>query len=349
MKTIEIHTPTQNSVITCERGSFQKYARGFLGGHQNFVLTDSNVHAIYGQEIAEVFGNTPVYILPAGEENKNQKNLFSILQAMIDAGLHRNSYLFALGGGVVGDIGGLAAALYMRGIHCVQIPTTLLAQVDSSVGGKTAVDMGKVKNVVGAFYQPEAVLVDGSFLKTLPAREIRCGLGEIIKYGALNPSILDNLLENADRLFDLDYLSEITSDCIAHKAEVVRLDEREQNLRKSLNMGHTTAHALELNYGDLSHGEFVLVGMYYELKIAVAEGLATTEYADLLSGLILRVLGEAPRYAGLDKATEFARLDKKNAASDVVSMIVPAGYGVYAEFKLPFEKYRDYLVRFAGK
>ncbi len=349
MKIIEIHTPTQDSVISCETGCFLRHAPEFLAGHQNFVLTDSNVHALYGAQIAEVFADTPVYVLPAGEENKNRENLFAILQAMIDAGLHRNSYLFALGGGVVGDIGGLAAALYMRGIHCVQIPTTLLAQVDSSVGGKTAVDMGNVKNVVGAFYQPEAVLVDGTFLKTLPAREIRCGLGEIIKYGALNPLILDSLLENADRLFDLDYLSEIASDCIQHKSEVVQLDEREQNLRKSLNMGHTTAHALELNYGGLSHGEFVLIGMYYESKIAVAEGLATAEYAELLSGLILRVLGEVPRYAGLEKAAESARLDKKNAASDEVSMIVPAGYGVYAELKLPFEKYRDYLVRFAGK
>ncbi len=349
MKVIEIHTPSQDSVITCGAGCFKRLAPRFLAGHRNFVLTDSNVHALYGQDIKAVFGDAPVYILPAGEESKNEVSLFRILQAMIDAGLHRNSFLFAVGGGVVGDIGGLAAALYMRGIHCVQVPTTLLAQVDSSVGGKTAVDMGKVKNVVGAFYQPEAVLVDGTFLKTLPAREIRCGLGEIVKYGALNAKILDSLTENADRLFDLAYLAEITPECIEHKAEVVRLDEREKGLRKSLNMGHTTAHAFELFYGGLSHGEFVLIGMYYELKIALAEGATTAEYAALLEGLILRVLGEVPRYEGVERAAEYARLDKKNAASDEVSMIVPADYGTYAELRLPFEKYRSYLVSLAEK
>ena len=349
MKTVEIHTPSQDSVISCERGCFKSLTPQFLSGHKNFVLTDSNVYQLYQEDILSVFGaNTPVYILPAGEESKNHENLFKILQVMIEAQLHRNSYLFALGGGVVGDIGGLAASLYMRGIHCVQVPTTLLAQVDSSVGGKTAVDMGKVKNVVGAFYQPEAVLVDSNFLKTLPEREIRCGLGEIIKYGGLNGKILDNLLANGDRLFDLSYLAAVTPDCIEHKADVVRKDERESGLRKSLNMGHTTAHALELYYGDFSHGEFVLIGMYYEIKIALAEGLIAPDYAEKLNGLILKVMGKIPVYKDVTKAVEYAKLDKKNAASDVVSMIVPTAYNEYKELKIPFEKYLAYMQKFAN-
>lgn len=344
---IEIHTPTQNSVITCGEGCFKRLAPDFLSGHENFVLTDSNVYSLYEEDIKAVFGDdTPVYVLPAGEESKNYENLFKILQAMIGAQLHRGAYLFALGGGVVGDIGGLAAALYMRGIHCVQIPTTLLSQVDSSVGGKTAVDMGKVKNVVGAFYQPEAVLVDSTFLKTLPAREIRCGLGEIVKYGGLNGKILDSLRENKDRLFDLAYLAEITPACIEHKADVVRADEREAGLRKSLNMGHTTGHALELCYGDMSHGEFVLVGMAIELKIALAEGMVSEEYAEQLQELILRVMGSLPTYANVTEGAEYAKLDKKNSDSSVVSMIVPTKYGEFAELKLPFEKYLSYLRKF---
>ncbi|MBQ9081067.1 MAG: 3-dehydroquinate synthase [Clostridia bacterium] len=350
MITIEIHTPSQNSVITCGEGCFKQLAPNFLNGHKNFVLTDSNVYALYKDDILSVFGkDTPVFILPAGEESKNHHNLFQILQSMIDAQLHRNSYLFAVGGGVVGDIGGLAASLYMRGIHCVQVPTTLLSQVDSSVGGKTAVDMGKVKNVVGAFYQPEAVLVDPTFLKTLPEREIRCGLGEIVKYGGLNGKIFDSLTQNKERLFDLDYLAQITPECIEHKADVVRKDEKETGLRKSLNMGHTTAHALELCYGDFSHGEFVLTGMYYEIKIALEEGLIAPEYAEKLIELIVCVMGKVPVYTDVTQAIEYAKLDKKNTASDVVSMIIPKAYGEYSELKLPYEKYLAYMRKYANK
>lgn len=343
MKKIEIRTATQQSVVYCEKGCFSGMVPSLLAGRQNFLLTDSNVYAIYREEIERVFQNAPVYVLPAGEESKTSENLFRILQAMIDARLHRNACLFALGGGVVGDIGGLAAALYMRGIHCVQIPTTLLAQVDSSVGGKTAVDMGQVKNVVGAFYQPEIVLVDSDFLKTLPEREIRCGLGEIIKYGGLNGEIFDSLTKNQDRLFDLDYLAEIIPLCIEHKASIVRQDERESSIRKSLNMGHTTGHALELRYGDLSHGEFVLVGMYCEIEIALAEGKIEEAYARRLQALIAKVVAPMPAYKGVSAALETARLDKKNQDSDRISMIVPSSYGEYLELVLPYEKYCEYV------
>lgn len=349
MSTIVINTPAQNSVITCERGCFYREIPALLQGHKNFLLTDSNVYRLYREDISSLFGDTPAYILPAGESSKTHERLFEILQAMIEAQLHRNSYLFALGGGVVGDIGGLAAALYMRGIHCVQIPTTLLAQVDSSVGGKTAVDMGKVKNVVGVFYQPERVLVDDFFLKTLPEREIRCGLGEIVKYGGLNGKILDKLTKNAGRIFDLDFLSEIAVDCVEHKADVVRQDEKEQGLRKSLNMGHTTGHALELCFGDKSHGEFVLVGMYYELEIALAEGMVSPDYANRLRNLILKVLGDVPKYDNVEEAVSYSKLDKKNKTSDVVSMIVPAAYGEYTELKLSYEKYLNYMKKFAER
>lgn len=349
MSTIVIDTPAQKSVITCERGCFRREIPALLQGQKNFLLTDSNVYRLYKEDILSLFGDTPVYVLPAGEQSKTHEQLFDILQSMIDAELYRNSCLFALGGGVVGDIGGLAASLYMRGIHCVQIPTTLLAQVDSSVGGKTAVDMGKVKNVVGAFYQPERVLADDTFLKTLPAREIRCGLGEIVKYGGLSGKILDKLTENENRLFDEDFLRDIIFDCIAHKADVVQKDEKEKSLRKSLNMGHTTGHALELHYGDMSHGEFVLVGMYYELKIALAEGMVAPDYAERLNSLILKVMGEIPKYDGVEEAAAYAKLDKKNRTAGDVSMIVPTAYNEYAELRLPYEKYLSYMKKFAER
>ena len=186
MKEIVLKTNTQKSVIYCGSGAFEKYAHteGDL-----FVVTDSNVYSLYSGLIEKTFSGAAVKVIRAGEKSKNSRTLFSILQAMVSAGLKRGGTVVAFGGGVVGDIAGLAASLYMRGTHLVQIPTTLLSQVDSSVGGKTAIDFKKVKNLIGTFYQPEKVIVDPMFLKTLPDREINCGLGEIIKYGALDKEI----------------------------------------------------------------------------------------------------------------------------------------------------------------
>ena len=227
----------EESIIICEKGAFRR-------SHGNMVFTDSNVYRIYKKEIDALA--LPVHVMQAGESNKNEETLFALLSAMADAGLHRKDTLLCVGGGVVGDIGGLAAALYMRGINCVQVPTTLLSQVDSSVGGKTAIDFKGIKNLVGVFRQPREVLVDAMFLRTLPEREIVCGLGEIIKHGALHEPLFDKLFSNADRLFDLTFLEEIVPQNIALKADVVQKDAHETDLRKCLNMGHTTGHALEL-------------------------------------------------------------------------------------------------------
>ena len=180
METITLKTPLMEGKIYVGEDAVENRLPALIAGQKNFVVADSNVYALYHDWFARYFSGAEIFVLSAGEEYKNFQSLYEILQAMTKAGLHRTSRLFTVGGGVVGDIGGLAAALYMRGISCVQIPTTLLAQVDSSVGGKTAVDLGGVKNVVGAFYQPCEVLVDPAFLKTLPAREIKCGVGEIV-------------------------------------------------------------------------------------------------------------------------------------------------------------------------
>ncbi|MDE7439555.1 MAG: 3-dehydroquinate synthase [Clostridia bacterium] len=180
------------SVIHCGEGAFSKYAPRIEG--RKFIVTDTNVYKLYSNMIEEYFADAPIKIIPAGEKSKTLSKLTEILNAMADASLKRDCTVIAFGGGVIGDIAGLAASLYMRGVKVVQIPTTLLAQVDSSVGGKTAVDFKNVKNLIGTFYQPQEVIVDPIFLKTLPTREIRCGLGEIIKYGALDKNIYDKLL-----------------------------------------------------------------------------------------------------------------------------------------------------------
>ena len=258
---------------------------------------------------------------------------------MAEAGLHRNSLLIALGGGVVGDIGGLAASLYMRGIDCVQVPTTLLAQVDSSVGGKTAIDFGGVKNLVGAFKSPTHVIVDPVFLTTLPPREIRCGLGEIVKHGALSGDIFDLLNENRNRLTDAEFLGTIVPENIRFKAGVVQKDPTEKGLRKCLNLGHTTAHAFELMDGTLSHGEYVLVGTLFEAEIAKKFLSCDEEYLNALKALALEALGGSAKLPPVREAAKYARLDKKNRSSDEIVLTVPVRKGEYALLTLSYEEY----------
>lgn len=318
-------------------------------GQKNFVVTDSNVYAIYKTWFERYFGKAEIFVLSAGEENKNFQSLYAILEKMTGAGLHRTSRLFAVGGGVVGDIGGLAAALYMRGISCVQIPTTLLAQVDSSVGGKTAVDLGGVKNVVGAFYQPCEVLVDPSFLKTLPEREIKCGLGEIVKYAALNGEIFDLLEKNAE-LRSLAQSTGLIAACIRHKARVVEADEKESGERKSLNVGHTTGHAIELTSG-LSHGESVLWGMRFETEMAIDANVCDRRYGERLLAVIDRAIALSPRanvkFSDIGADAEKARSDKKNTDDGKIRMAVAKAKNEWTMFALPFEEYRAALVKAA--
>lgn len=335
MEEIILNTNTQKSVIHCGNGTFEKYAVT-CGG--DFVITDSNVYNIYHGLIEKTFRGAAVKVIRAGEKSKNSRTLLSVLQAMVSAGLKRSGTVVALGGGVVGDIAGLAASLYMRGVRLVQIPTTLLSQADSSVGGKTAIDFKKIKNLIGSFYQPEQVIVDPLFLKTLPEREINCGLGEIIKYGALNKDIYEKLI-NAPDLRNSEFLENITADCIRHKAGVVTVDEHDLNgARKTLNLGHTTGHAFELFYGGKSHGEYVLIGAYYELYIAKKLGLCNEEYAQTITDLITSVIGELPVYNNVCKAAGFAVYDKKNQ-SELISLIAPKDVGESIEIKLSVADY----------
>lgn len=342
MKDIVLKTAASESVIHCGEGTFEKYVSKYKE-RQIFLVTDSNVYALYSALIESAFGNCAKYVFPAGEESKTPETLLSILKAMLDSGMRRNCTVIAFGGGVVGDIAGLAASLYMRGVRLVQIPTTILAQVDSSVGGKTAVDMCGVKNVIGSFYQPEEVIADPRFFKTLPEREIVCGLGEIIKYGALDADIFNKLNKNTAKLFSLEFLGDIAYDCIAHKADVVSRDEHDlTGARKTLNLGHTTGHALELYYGGKSHGEFVLIGMCYELFIARKRGICGGQYANDIENLVTSVLKEVPVYGDIGSAAEAAVHDKKNDDENI-SLIVPEYAGKCAEIKLPLSEYKKLL------
>lgn len=317
-------------------------------GQKNFVVTDSNVYALYPSFFEKYFGNARIFVLPAGEEHKSLESLNEILSEMVKAELHRTSRVFAVGGGVVGDIGGLAAALYMRGVRLVQIPTTLLSQIDSSVGGKTAIDHLGVKNVIGAFYQPREVLIDPNFLKTLPKRELKCGIGEIVKYAGLNSEIYRSILENQDKLakMDLAYLTGLIELCVRHKAGVVERDEKETGERKSLNVGHTTGHAIELAFS-LSHGESVLYGMALETAIAIEKGVCEKEYGENLLKILSSAVSIQPKpkvdLSSVERWAKNAKSDKKNTDDGKIQMAVAKSEGEWTMLSCDFDEYCNSL------
>ncbi len=346
MKTIDLKTPSMEGKIYIGRDVVETRLPLLTSRQKNFVLTDSNVYALYTDWFKKYFAEAEIFILPAGEENKSMQSLQTILEKMAGAGMRRKSRLFAVGGGVIGDIGGLAAALYMRGISYVQIPTTLLAQVDSSVGGKTALDLAGIKNIVGVFYQPCEVLIDPAFLSTLPAREMKCGLGEVVKYAALNGEIFDLLENNRTRWTDLAFLESLVALCVEHKACVVERDEKEAGERRCLNVGHTTGHAIELSTR-LSHGESVLYGMLLETKMAIFVGACEKEYGEKLLGLIEYAIAQQPTqevdFSEIAQMAEKARFDKKNGEDGNIVMSVAKGKGLWTILSLPFEEYKQRL------
>ena len=345
MEIIQVKAASRPSRVYCGAGAAERYRELYVGA-ETFVVTDSNVYALYKERIAALFPSAAVCVFPAGERHKNRHSLFSVLDAMFAAQLHRRSVVVAFGGGVTGDMAGLAAALYMRGTRLVQVPTTLLAQVDSSVGGKTAIDYGGVKNAVGTFYQPETVLCDPAFLRTLPRRELVCGLGEILKTGVLDAAIGEKIEQNAARLRELSFLEEIAADCIRFKARVVAEDEREQGgARKCLNLGHTTGHALELAYGRRSHGAYVLIGMWLESFIAEREGVCSPDHARYVRRMVSLGMKRIPVFPQARGCVRYALLDKKNAEKGSVSLTLSSGRGAWREVSLPASAYAEYLAR----
>ena len=255
--------------ITTSFEGLGKHIQEFRPGNKVVVITDSNVDALYSKDcIADLEAagyETIKYVLKAGEENKTLEEVNTIYKILIDFKCDRSSTLVALGGGVVGDMTGFAAATYMRGINYVQVPTTLLAQADSSVGGKTGVDYNGHKNIVGSFYQPRFVYINVNTLKTLPKREISCGLAETIKHGIiLDEEFLEYVDYNIEKIFACDevVLQYVTKKNCAIKSSVVEKDEKEDDLRAILNFGHTIGHAVEtVENFRMHHGECVSIGI----------------------------------------------------------------------------------------
>ena len=261
------------------------------------VVTDSNVAPYYREPLVTGLseaGYEPwVIVLPPGEQHKDLATLSLVYDKLIEGRIERRSALIALGGGVIGDLTGFAAATFQRGVPFIQVPTTLLAQIDASVGGKTAVNHPAGKNLIGAFYQPRLVLIDVDTLTTLPQREFVAGLAEVIKYGAiLSPGLFALLEEQLDRLLSLEpvLLTSIIKTCCQLKAQVVEADEHEADYRAILNFGHTLGHAVEsaTGYGRFLHGEAVAIGMAFAAKLSLQRGVCRAETRDRLVRLIRR-------------------------------------------------------------
>jgi len=298
-----------------------------LAGKQVAIVTNTTVASLYLEGFAaklraEGVAVVPV-VLPDGEAHKNWETLNRVFDAMLAARCERAATLIALGGGVVGDIGGFAAAIYQRGIAFIQIPTTLLAQVDSSVGGKTAINHPLGKNMIGAFYQPKLVLADLGTLDTLPDRELSAGLAEVIKYGLIrDPAFLDWLEAHMPKLLarDREALAHAIRRSCEHKAQVVAADERESGERALLNLGHTFGHAIEsgMGYGTWLHGEAVAAGTVLAAELSRRLGWLDAADVARVSALFeaarlpLRAPGMAPeRYLelmGHDKKVQSGRL-----------------------------------------
>ncbi len=311
-----------------------------FGAARALVVTDSNVQYLLSDIIRGLGKTACSMAIPAGEENKNCEIFLKIVECMATLGLNRSDLVLAIGGGVVGDVAGFAAATYMRGVRVIQVPTTLLAMIDSSIGGKTAVNLGEGKNLLGAFHDPSLVVIDPDFLTTLPAVEWKNGLGEAVKYACLAGGRTLELLE--DGLTE-DNLCELIGLCAAYKAEIVAEDARENGKRRLLNLGHTLAHAIEKksDYA-IPHG------------IAVANGLAIMARAAERAGEISR--GERDRLLRLlekydllcdmpstDELVEICKHDKKAVGTSDIYAVTFAGFGDCRIRRTSFDAFADYV------
>jgi 3-dehydroquinate synthase len=297
-----------------------------------FIVTNTTVEPLYAQKLQAALAGRHkaihTVVLPDGEEHKNWQTLNLIFDALLENGSDRKTVLYALGGGVVGDMTGFAAASYMRGVPFVQVPTTLLAQVDSSVGGKTAINHPLGKNMIGAFYQPLLVVCDLDTIHTLPPREVSAGLAEIIKYGPIADMAFMEWIEN-----NIDALVARDPQALAHavkrsceiKAWVVGQDERESGIRAILNFGHTFGHAIEsgLGYGEWLHGEGVGCGMVMAAHLSQRMGMVDAAFVERLTRLVVKAgLPVKGPKLGAERYLELMRVDKKAEGGEIRFVLI---------------------------
>jgi len=335
MKTIDIELPANGYPVYLGRGLLRSgdVWERHLGDGKVLVVSNETVGPLYLDALLSALGNRDVeiHVIPDGEQYKTVETWQGIIDRLVGMQARRDAGIVALGGGVVGDICGFAAASYMRGIRFLQAPTTLLAQVDASVGGKTGVNHVRGKNLVGAFHQPATVVIDSASLDTLQGREFNAGMAEVVKYGAISdPGFFDWLEEKADAITArdpqaIDYLIERS---VRNKAEVVRQDEREAGVRALLNFGHSFGHAIESEtaYSAFLHGEAVAIGMVTAARLSETRGICEAGAASRLSALLEKfdLPVSIPAELDIGGLADALALDKKAVASGLRLILLNA-------------------------
>lgn len=342
MQTISVNLPSNSYNILISSGSLPQLGSEMEKlnlGKKVLLVSNPEIFDYYGQTCLQSLENagfeTYTHLIPAGESYKKLESIEKVYDTALENHLERSSTLVALGGGVIGDMTGFAAATWLRGVNFVQVPTSLLAMVDASVGGKTGVNHPQGKNLIGAFYQPKLVFIDPSVLKTLPVREFRAGMAEVIKYGIIWDADLFTKLEQAE---DIDSFASINQELLQTilvrstqaKADVVSQDEKEAGIRAILNYGHTIGHAVEslTNYQQFVHGEAVAIGMVAAGRIATEMGLWTEEEAHRQDKLIAKTKlpTQIPPELDINAILETLKSDKKVKAGKV-RFILPTQIG----------------------
>ena len=346
MRKLCVNIPGNEYEIIIGKGVLQNVADYFESRKKPakiLLVTDENVAPLYGEVVVnslKTVGKVKTVVLPVGETTKSLDYLQKLYDEAFSFGMTRTDFVVALGGGVIGDLSGFFASTLLRGVGVLQIPTTLLSQVDSSVGGKTAIDMPQGKNLVGTFYQPKQVLIDTDTLKTLSDKEFFGGLAEVIKYGAIWDKALFDMLEKADdRKALMDSIEDIVYTCCDIKRQVVEEDEHDTGLRMILNFGHTAGHIVEkaYHYTGYVHGEAVAFGMTVAARMGEALGITTTGTAKRLTammekyGLPVQIPVEEEQLLGV-------ALDKKTSGSNI-SLILLEEIGTCKTIQIPVEEF----------
>lgn len=338
MKTIRVKSAAGNYAVVSGRGALRRIGNSLQAlrvGEKVFILSSPNVWRHWGAPLlrsSRALDARRVVLFDDREAAKRLATVENICRNLADLRADRHSLLLAVGGGVVGDVAGFVAASYLRGVRIVHIPTTLMAQVDSAIGGKTGVNLPEGKNLVGAFYPPQIVLADPVVLRALPRRQFRSGIYEVIKYGVIGDPLLFNFLERelaAILRLDMRALEFIIERCARQKARIVGADEREGGLRQILNFGHTIGHALEslTHYRRFLHGEGVAWGMLAAAQIAVSSGHLAPRDAQRLASLIVRC-GELPRLPAISSAELLRAISgDKKSRSGKVRWVLPRKIG----------------------
>ncbi|SUP44063.1 3-dehydroquinate synthase [Veillonella criceti] len=352
MERIHIEASTSYKVIIEEQALHHivQYIQPLKSPRPTIIVSDDQVAPLYITRIKEqleMAGYTVyTYIFPHGETEKNAHRLLDLVEYMAQKALTRKDLLIALGGGVVGDLAGFAAATYLRGIDYIQIPTSLLAAVDSSVGGKTAVNLSAGKNLWGAFKQPILVLCDPTTIKTLPAEEFANGCGEIIKYGMLGyPELLQDLQTNPLQQDDLPHIEAVIALCVKAKANIVSQDEHESGLRALLNFGHTFGHSIEqLSHFAIKHGMAVSIGMALMMRAAYQQG--AIDHTELTAFLQLLTNHKLPIHTEFT-ATDLCHvaLHDKKSQGNTITIIRPTKWGSCELLTIPHADLPHYVVK----